>query len=213
MRYICQICGYIYDDEKEAVPFDSLPYDWKCPLCGASKKDFKPEDSTPVKREKPADIPEDAELKELSVAQMSALCSNLARGCEKQYKDEEAKQFRKLADYFASITPPVNDANVESIATMLQNDIDNYPNVRSTADASSDRGAARVCVWGEKVTRMLSSLVNRYLEEGEAMLKHTNIWVCTVCGFVYIGDEAPEQCPVCKVPAYKFEKAEGRALA
>ena len=30
-------------------------------------------------------------------------------------------------------------------------------------------------------------------------------------GFVYIGDEAPELCPVCKVPAWKFEKIEGRA--
>ncbi len=213
MRYICQICGYIYDDEKEAVPFDTLPDDWKCPLCGASKKDFKSEDSSPAKEEKPVRVSEDAELKELSVAQMSALCSNLARGCEKQYKNEEAKQFRQLADYFASITPPVNDANVENIASMLQNDIDAYPGVRGTADAASDRGAARVCVWGEKVTRMLSSLVSRYLDEGEAMLKDTNIWVCTVCGFVYIGDDAPEQCPVCKVPAYKFEKVEGRAMA
>lgn len=67
------------------------------------------------------------------------------------------------------------------------------------------------CVWGEKVTRMLSSLVNRYLNEGEAMLKDTNIWVCTTCGFVYIGDTPPELCPVCKVPDWKFEKIEGRA--
>jgi rubrerythrin len=213
MRYICQICGYIYDDEKEAVPFDSLPDDWKCPLCGAAKKEFKPEDNAAVKEEKAVTVSEDAELKELSVAQLSALCSNLARGCEKQYKNEESDLFRKLADYFASITPPVNDASVESIAAMLQNDIDNYPGIKATADFASDRGAARVCVWGEKVTRMLSSLVNRYLEEGEAMLKDTNIWVCTVCGFVYVGDDAPELCPVCKVPSYKFEKVEGRALA
>ena len=43
MRYICQICGYVYDDEKEKVPFEQLPADWKCPLCGAVKSDFKPE--------------------------------------------------------------------------------------------------------------------------------------------------------------------------
>ena len=60
---------------------------------------------------------------------------------------------------------------------------------------------------------MLSSLVNRYLNEGEAMLANTDIWVCTVCGFVYIGENAPELCPVCKVPAWKFEKIEGRANA
>ena len=116
-----------------------------------------------------------------------------------------------LADYFASIVPPVQDASAESVAALLQQDIDSYGSVRAAADEAGDRGAARVCVWGEKVTRMLSSLVNRYLKEGEAMLAGTNIWVCTVCGFVYVGDEAPELCPVCKVPAWKFEKIEGRA--
>ncbi|MDO4543285.1 MAG: NADH peroxidase [Clostridia bacterium] len=29
-------------------------------------------------------------------------------------------------------------------------------------------------------------------------------WVCSVCGYVHEGDEAPERCPVCKVPADKF---------
>ncbi len=31
-------------------------------------------------------------------------------------------------------------------------------------------------------------------------------WVCTVCGYVYEGDQAPEACPVCKAPASKFQK-------
>ena len=43
MKYVCQICGYVYDDAKEKVPFAELPDDWKCPLCGAAKSDFKPE--------------------------------------------------------------------------------------------------------------------------------------------------------------------------
>ncbi|MDD3401275.1 MAG: NADH peroxidase [Eubacteriales bacterium] len=39
-------------------------------------------------------------------------------------------------------------------------------------------------------------------------------WVCTVCGYVHEGDEAPEKCPVCKVPASKFVKQdEGRTWA
>ena len=119
--------------------------------------------------------------------------------------------FRELADYFAGITPPIADASVEGVAALLQGDIDQYPGVRAAADKDSDRGAARICVWGEKVTRMLSSLVNRYLREGERMLAGQSVFVCTVCGFVYVGDEAPEMCPVCKVPAWKFEKIEGRA--
>ena len=211
MKYVCQICGYVYDDAKEKVPFAELPDDWKCPLCGAAKSDFKPEANGDEKKVVTAIEPMEADLEKLSAGQLAALCSNLARGCEKQYKQEEADLFKQLADYFTAVVPAVNDASVEKLAKELQTDADNYAAVKATADANADRGAARVCVWGEKVTRMLSSLVNRYLNEGEAMLKDTNIWVCTTCGFVYIGDTPPELCPVCKVPDWKFEKIEGRA--
>ena len=34
-------------------------------------------------------------------------------------------------------------------------------------------------------------------------------WVCTVCGYVHEGDTPPEFCPVCKVPASKFEEQKG----
>lgn len=211
MKYVCQICGYVYDDAKEKVPFAELPDDWKCPLCGAAKSDFKPEANGDEKKVVTAIEPMEADLEKLSAGQLAALCSNLARGCEKQYKQKEADLFKQLADYFTAVVPAVNDASVEKLAKELQTDADNYAAVRATADANADRGAARVCVWGEKVTRMLSSLVNRYLNEGEAMLKDTNIWVCTTCGFVYIGDTPPQLCPVCKVPDWKFEKIEGRA--
>ncbi len=210
MRYICQICGYVYDDAKEKTPFAELPDTWKCPLCGAAKLDFKQEDMQKEVPKAPAHVLED-DVKELSAGQLAALCSNLARGCEKQYKAKEAGLFKELADYFSSVSPALEDVSVEKLAAALQSDIDQYRYVRETADAASDRGAARICVWGEKVTRMLSSLVNRYLKEGEAMLAGTSVWVCSTCGFVYVGDEAPELCPVCKVPAWKFEKVEERA--
>ena len=34
-------------------------------------------------------------------------------------------------------------------------------------------------------------------------------WVCTVCGYVYEGENAPEFCPVCKAPASKFKEQSG----
>jgi rubredoxin len=50
-KYICQICGYIYDPAKGdpdsgAAPgtsFQDLPEDWVCPVCGAGKSDFEKE--------------------------------------------------------------------------------------------------------------------------------------------------------------------------
>ncbi len=211
MRYVCGICGFIWDEEKEKTSFDSLPPTWKCPLCGAGKTEFRPEGrivAPAVPSPPPLGGPEEEKL---SPGQLSVLCSSLARGCEKQYKPGEAALFRQLAEYFASVSPPIADASTERVAELLMGDIANYPSVRAAADEVRDRGAARICVWGEKVTRMLSSLVGRYLREGEEMLAGTEIWICTVCGFVFVGDAPPPICPVCKVPARKFEKVEGRS--
>ena len=41
MKYICKLCGYIYDKEKEDKKFADLPDEWVCPLCGAEKSDFE----------------------------------------------------------------------------------------------------------------------------------------------------------------------------
>ena len=40
-KYVCTICGYIYDDEKEGVKFEDLPADWVCPLCQVGKEMFE----------------------------------------------------------------------------------------------------------------------------------------------------------------------------
>ena len=35
------------------------------------------------------------------------------------------------------------------------------------------------------------------------------VWICANCGHVYVGEEAPEKCPVCAHPqAYFQEKAD-----
>ena len=51
-KYTCQVCGYVYDpavgDPENGVgpgtSFDDLPADWTCPVCGAGKDQFEPED-------------------------------------------------------------------------------------------------------------------------------------------------------------------------
>ena len=42
-------------------------------------------------------------------------------------------------------------------------------------------------------------------EGGNAMDK----WVCTVCGYIYEGEQPPAECPVCHASADKFKKVEG----
>ncbi len=50
--YQCQItnCGFVYDPEKKnrktktplGTKFETLPANWKCPVCGASKDKYRP---------------------------------------------------------------------------------------------------------------------------------------------------------------------------
>ena len=209
-KWVCGICGYIYDEGKETVPFRDLPKEWKCPLCGAVKALFEPERNqepeTP-KASAPAPVQPDGDLTELPPGVLAAICSNLARGCEKQYRDEEAALFREIADYFTAVTPAAPDAGAKRLEELLREDLEQgYPAVSGEARAAGDRGTLRVCVWGEKVTAILRSLVQRYRQEGASFLENTSIWVCSVCGFAFVGDQPPELCPVCKVPDWKFDK-------
>ena len=34
-------------------------------------------------------------------------------------------------------------------------------------------------------------------------------FVCTVCGYVFEGPEAPDVCPICKAPKEKFKEQTG----
>ena len=48
-RYICKICGYVYDPVEgdpdsgieAGTAFKDIPEDWVCPLCGVGKDEFE----------------------------------------------------------------------------------------------------------------------------------------------------------------------------
>lgn len=50
-KYVCNICGYVYDPAKgdpdggiaPGTPFEQIPDSWVCPICGAAKSDFTAE--------------------------------------------------------------------------------------------------------------------------------------------------------------------------
>jgi rubrerythrin len=39
-------------------------------------------------------------------------------------------------------------------------------------------------------------------------VKDKNVYLCPVCGFIFIDEHAPSKCPVCGVPDWKFEIVE-----
>lgn len=48
-RWMCESCGYVYDPSEgdpdgginPGTPFEDIPDDWFCPVCGARKRDFR----------------------------------------------------------------------------------------------------------------------------------------------------------------------------
>ncbi|MGD2200066.1 MAG: rubredoxin [Candidatus Bathyarchaeota archaeon] len=48
-KWQCTVCGYIYDPDEgdpdggvePGTPFEELPDDWVCPVCGAAKSEFE----------------------------------------------------------------------------------------------------------------------------------------------------------------------------
>lgn len=47
-KYVCEVCGFIYDEElglpeqgiKPGTKFEDLPEDFECPFCGVGKEQF-----------------------------------------------------------------------------------------------------------------------------------------------------------------------------
>lgn len=220
-KYVCSICGFVYD-EAQGIPsagiapgtkWDDLPDDWDCPLCGAPKSAFeKQSEAAEEVQKKPVTVVESAsDMQEMNALQLSALCTNLARGCEKQYKPEEEALFKELAEYFKQSSAPAGDPSFDQLLELVEKDLaEGFPSANAVAADAKDRGAGRALTWSIKVTRLLKSLLTRYKKQGEAMIKNTGVYVCTICGFIYIGDALPDLCPVCKVPNWKFEEVVGR---
>lgn len=213
-KYLCTICGHIYDedagDEKGHVPpktaFGDLPENWTCPICGAFRPQFREmtaQTHTPEPKKEPQ------KTADLTALKNSIICSSLAKGCEKQYKPDSAAIFTSLAKEFKESLPKADTVSFAALQKGVEHDIANLiPTAKKIAGNHHDRGALRALTWAEKVTRIQHSLLERHTAEGPAMTKDKTIYLCPACGFIFIDTRAPSKCPVCGVPDWKFEIVE-----
>ena len=93
---------------------------------------------------------------------------------------------------------------------MINSDLMDYGDAKATAALMEDRGALRVLTWSEKATLIMRTVLERY-QKDPSFLEHTGVYVCDICGFIYIGDDPPEFCPVCKVPGHMILRIQGGA--
>ena len=208
-KYRCTICGYIYDEANENVKFVDLPEDWKCPLCGAPKNLFEEivEDNQTVEVTKETEvITEDNDLRELSNDEIAYICSNLAKACDKQYLEEEKGLYLELFEYFKS--KDINNGSINNLVEMFNNDANLLNDAFNIVNNYDDSGAKRVLTWATKTNNIINSVIKNYSVKGIEYIKNNKIWVCDICGFVFIGDVPPQVCPICKVPNFKILEVE-----
>jgi rubrerythrin len=136
---------------------------------------------------------------------LQAVCSNLAKACEKQFRTEESQLFHQLADYFGRVSPQSGSAEIEQMEQMITHQLSQlYPEAESHAVGHADRGAQRALVWGKKVTSIHKSLMKRVLSAKNPSDSTQHYYVCEACGFIALAESAPERCPICKAPSLRF---------
>ena len=42
MKYICDVCGWVYDEDETGAKWEDLPEDFACELCNVGKDQFSP---------------------------------------------------------------------------------------------------------------------------------------------------------------------------
>jgi len=161
------------------------------------------------------------DMREMSPEELRAVCSNLSKTCAKQMRQEEADLFGKLSAYYGK--QPKEQSQEKSkkqtvsyfkdLSSLIEQDLtQGYAQANEAIKEQQDRGAQRSLVWGEKATKLLKNLLTRYEKQGNALLENTSVFVCNICGFVYVGAVPPDVCPVCKVPSFKILPVRKEAL-
>jgi rubredoxin len=214
--YVCKVCGFEYDESKgypslgiePNTKWDNIPDNFKCPVCGASKKDFykKEEESTTISEQKPLKRNNHDNIDGLDPMILSAICLNLAKGTEKEFRAEESSLFLDLGNYFGTKLIK-STGDLESLIYTFNKSVkEEIPHSKEVSKEEKDRGSLRCLTWAEKVTLIMNGILNNFKKDGTNILKGKKIFVCEICGFISIGETKPEVCPICKVPALKIHE-------
>ena len=217
-KYKCPICGYTYDEavglrEKGIPPgtlWEDLSPAFVCPQCGAPKAVFERlMEADPVAataaRSIHSDVDSSDTLREMTAGELAAVFANLSKGCEKQGLVKETGLFLQLAEHYQTRAGGESGVGMERLLALVGEDLTiGMPAANASATAAGDRGALRAMVWSEKVSRIGRSLLDRYERDGSPLPSGAKVYVCDICGFIYVGDTLPDVCPVCKVPNFKM---------
>jgi|GEM_PF-6499 len=203
-RWVCTVCGYVYDGE---VPFEQLPADWKCPICGQPKSVFvieKAEENKTTKNLMEAFAGE---------SQANRKYMTYAKKAEAEGKKNAAKLFSAASDAetihalkefeIAGKINSTSDNLLDAVKGETHEYQDIYPEFIKTAEAEGNKAAAMIFTYAMKAEEAHAKL---YKEALDSINNDEEIfyYLCPVCG--NIEKFIPERCSICGIPGSKFIK-------
>ncbi|OFZ49094.1 MAG: hypothetical protein A2381_15965 [Bdellovibrionales bacterium RIFOXYB1_FULL_37_110] len=97
--YKCTVCGYLYDESKESIPFIQLPQTWVCPICGVSKSEFC---QVKIPASSKLGIPSKQNLKNIVIVGSGFAGTNLAMEIVAKSADSQITLVTKDKEWFYS---------------------------------------------------------------------------------------------------------------
>ena len=218
----CKICGYVYEGE-------NLPADFVCPLCKHGAEDFEKIELV-GDANSPSGKVEFRGSKTEANLETAFAGESMARNKYTYYASQAKKDgYVQISALFEETA--VNEREHAKIWFKLLHDgkvPDTLTNLKDAADGENyewtdmyatfakeakEEGFDEIALLFEQVGEIEKRHEERYLKlrsnivEDKVFKKEQPIaWICTNCGHVHYGTEAPDVCPVCKHPKAYFEQ-------
>ncbi|MEA2036334.1 MAG: rubrerythrin family protein [Nanoarchaeota archaeon] len=120
---------------------------------------------------------------------------------EKQHAKDEFKLLNGIGDTKTNLKEAISGENYEHTEM--------YPTFAKEAEEEGNKKAAQIFKQISKVEKEHESRYKKLLEmveKGTVFKREKPVrWKCSKCGYIYEGEEAPEECPSCKHPRAYFE--------
>ena len=199
-KWVCGICGYIYDEAKEGVAFDALPDGWVCPLCGADKSAFSPEQPAGESQARNKYTYFSSVARNEGYEQIAALFMQTAEN-EKAHARMWFEELHGVGNTAENLLHAAEGENYEWT--------DMYDGFAKTAE---EEGFPELAA----KFRLVAAIEKRHEERYRALLRNVEtaqvfeksevkVWECRNCGHIVVGTAAPEVCPTCLYAKSFFE--------
>lgn len=101
-KYACTVCGYVYDEKKEGIPWGALPGTWTCPFCGIDKSAFVLMEADPATSSVPPPAPDAGPAPMTELALRTAQRAEAGRAAEPALDD-----IRRMAETGQPLLEPM----------------------------------------------------------------------------------------------------------